>query len=337
MSRTNRGETRAGTEEISNVELRLLAKKSVKEIFENGLFGCRSPAPHGTLRGIDVMPRNVFTQKLSRAAKIYYGGYRQIPDFLAPQGFYEKLCLAKVFAPIPMPSPADKLSVERYIPNRLKTRVKPVRVVWSSVYPITEDALNAAKISGGRYYAKLNSGAGSMQKVTLPLAPDDAASLSDQSARWLDSTHGTKAGEWWYWLIGKRVFLEEDLSKVGTSLTDWKFHVGGGKVLAIQLDLDRHSNHKQLIFDREFRFINEELFFRTSDPIDKPDFVDEMVEIAEEIGGQFEFARVDLYQNENQIHLGEITLCPMGGLKVPKSFNLNNRMGGLWRSKLFEL
>ncbi|WP_419741167.1 ATP-grasp fold amidoligase family protein [Ruegeria sp.] len=319
----------------SSFELRQVAKTSAKEIFDRGLFGTNTAAPHGTLRGIDVLPRQVCVQKLSRAVKIYFGKYGKAPNFLNPDGFYEKLSLAKLFAPIPMPSAADKLAVDHYIPEALETKVKPIPTVWSSRFPISDEALGAANLPEGRYYAKLNSGAGSVKKVTLPMAKEDASELEKQSAGWLEHSHGTKAGEWWYSLIGNRVFLEHDLSDEGESLTDWKFHVGGGRILAIQLDLDRQSRHRQLVFDRNFNFIDEELFFRSGSPISRPTFIGDMIEVAEGIGRQFEFARVDLYHKNGQIYLGEITLCPMGGLKAPNSFELNTLMGQAWQSAFF--
>ena len=125
------------------------------------------------------------------------------------------------------------------------------------------------------------------------------------------------------------------MSESDQSLTDWKFHVGGGRVLAVQVDMNRSTNHQQLIFDREFNFLSEKLFFKSGKPFAKPAQYELMRSIAEDIAKPFEYARVDLYVANGTIYLGEITLAPMGGMRMPASKRLDEMMGDTWESPFF--
>ena len=319
------------------IEARRIARVTTKRIFEENLFGAAEPAPIGTLRGIDVLPTPRVTQKLSRAAQTVMTVRDAVPDFLAPQSFFEKLTIAKFFAPVPMPSPADKLAVGQFIPDHLRDIVKVIPPVWSGRDPINKKLLDALDLPDGRYFAKSNAGSGTNDSFTVPTTGQMRARLKQFSSGWLEKRHGERAGEWWYDLIRAQNMIEPDMAPDSdVSLSDWKFHTGGGKVLALQLDLDRSSAHRQLMFERDFTFIPEEMFFQTGAPVTKPPRYDEIVEIVEAIAKPFEFARIDLYLVGDEIYLGEITLAPIGGQRLPRSQKLDLLMGSRWQSRFFD-
>nr|WP_239113564.1 ATP-grasp fold amidoligase family protein [Shimia biformata] len=236
-----------------------------------------------------------------------------------------------------MPSPADKLAVGAYIPCAWREQVTTIPVKWASRDPQLSDALNNAPIPSGRYWLKSNCGSGGNIPVELPADREKLEWLEMKAGKWLNFEHGVKSGEWWYSLIGKQVFLETDMTPTGGSaLTDWKFFTGRGRVLAVQVDLDRSTQHRQLMFDRNFNFLPHEMFFPTGAPIDPPDMFETMRSVAEAIAQPFEFARVDLYETDNRLYLGEITLAPMGGVRLPRSAQLDEMMGAAWVSPFFE-
>ncbi len=320
---------------LSTHELRVNVRLSLDRVFDQGLFGCNDPAPLGTMRGIDVMPLGEVRQKITRAGIIFQSAYEKPPCFHEPKTFYEKLTLSKFFAPIPMPSPADKLGVSQFIPSAVKSIVQPVPVMWQSSQALTEQSIAQAALKDGRYFLKSNNGCGSVSEIELPVTERRIKRLNRISQKWLKTEHGTKAGEWWYNLIGPKIFIEQGLGVKDKSIDDWKFHTGGGKILAVQLDQDRSQDHRQLLFDADFNFINEELFFKSGTPIEKPDFFDDMRTAALAIAQQFEFARLDFYHADGKVYLGEVTLAPMGGQRPPRSATLNELMGQSWGSGLF--
>ncbi|MDJ1006842.1 MAG: ATP-grasp fold amidoligase family protein [Paracoccaceae bacterium] len=315
---------------VSPFVLRQAARSALTEIYDQGLFGAGEPTPRGTLRGIDVLPPGVVQQKLSRAAKIVYHQRGRVPDLAAPATFFEKLALAKFFAPVPMPSPADKLGVGHHIPEAWRDDVSTIEVLWSGAAPITGDLIDRLGLAPGRYYAKSNGGSGRNIPFDVPLPAGAAETLADKSAGWLTASHGERAGEWWYGMYRLQNFIERNAAPAEGSLTDWKFHIGGGDILAVQVDHDRQTNHRQTLYTADFDYIPEELFFRRSPAEAEPPFYPKMRAAALEIGNAFEYARVDLYHADGRMYLGEITLAPMGGLRPPRSPLLDERMGRAW-------
>lgn len=321
---------------LTPVDARRTARAAVEQIFRDNLFGAAEPAPLGTLRGIDVLPTARVTQKLSRAVQTIITARGEMPDLLSPKTFFEKLTIAKFFAPVPMPSPADKLGCRRFIPEPLRSKIEVIPPVWTGRRPITAALLDSLKLPNGRYFAKSNCGSGTNDDFTIPPTAEMLERLERFSTGWLERRHGVRAGEWWYDLIRPQIMIEPDFAPDPTvSLSDWKFHTGGGRVLAVQLDLDRSGAHRQLMFDRNFEFIPEEMFFKTGEPIEKPSNYDAAVELVEAIAKPFEYARVDLYLVKNRVYLGEITMAPIGGQRLPKSKRLDGFMGDVWRGAMF--
>ncbi len=76
---------------------------------------------------------------------------------------------------------------------------------------------------------------------------------------------------------------------------DYKFYVFNGEVKMVQIDTNRFDDSYQLYLDRSW----EVLPFRKDckplkQPPPKPANLEKLVELAEVIGSQFDFVRVDL-------------------------------------------
>lgn len=316
---------------ISNTKLRQVAREAVAKIYAEKKFGSNEISPPGTLRGIDVLPRGTITQKLSRSHIISWGKYQRRIDIFNPKTFFEKINIAKLFAPVLMPSPADKLAVGTAIPSGLEGDVKTVPVHWRTAVPMSTEELLNQDLPTGTYFAKSNCGAQNNLRVTLPFeTPDQGEMFSKLMHSWLNGGHGTAAGEWWYSLIRPQVFIEEDLTLNDEPPMDWKFHCVGGRVAICQLDIGRGANHFQEIYDRDFRYLPHRLFFKTSQSTEKPKNFGFLVEAAEAIAKRFEFARIDFYNHQGTVYLGEVTLAPFGGQRMPLSPELDHYIGERW-------
>lgn len=328
--------THISEEDLTMWHCRQHAIAAFERLMSDHRHGFGAPAPAGTLRGIDVMPWRLVRQKMSRATIVHHGGRKRLPDFEQPKSFYEKLVVSKFFAPIPMPSPADKLGLASFCQIDHPQFAGVFATKWSGQQPIDANLLTSLDLPPGRYFAKSNAGSGTNIAFEMPISDQALTKLEALTSRWLDVQHGVKAGEWWYGLIRPQIFIEADMSEVGASLTDWKFHIGAGRTLSVQVDEDRSTNHRQLMYDREFNYIPESLFFKTGEPFARPPFFEAMRNIAEQIAKPFQYARVDLYHTQGKIYLGEITLAPMGGMRLPISATLDAMMGDAWDSAFFE-
>ena len=114
-------------------------------------------------------------------------------------------------------------------------------------------------------------------------------------------------------------------------MPDWKLWVIRGRVELVQLDENRSRGHRQTLFDRDLKRLDEELYYPAStEPTVKTKRFDDMVRIAEGIGSKLEFARVDLYDTNQGLALGEVTLCPNGARFEIRSASLDKRLGAAW-------
>lgn len=309
------------------------AQKFFDAVVDRGLFGADTSPPPGHLRSFDVLPRRRLQYNLVRGMNWYASNHGFFPQIFRPRRFTEKLLVTKFFAPVPMPSPGDKLNNQLYIPQAFRDEVKTPKRYWESHVPVIPEQFDAPP---GVYYFKANHASGANLKVELPLNEEDHERLTALAKKWLAFDYGVRGGEWWYEMVHRKVYLEESFSSIGESTTDWKIFVLNGKATLIQVDLDRDQNHVQLLYDRDFTWLPCELFFKTGDPIEKPQNFDDIVYVAEAIGRQFEFARVDLYNTAQGLVLGEITLAPGGARLRLRSPELDMWMGEQWDSAFFK-
>jgi hypothetical protein len=69
----------------------------------------------------------------------------------------------------------------------------------------------------------------------------------------------------------------------------------------------------------------------TSEPVSKPVNLGQMINLAEKIGAQFDFARVDLYSPPQGILFGEVTFSPEGGHGAFIPEDWDNKFGEPWK------
>lgn len=107
-----------------------------------------------------------------------------------------------------------------------------------------------------------------------------------------------------------------------TNNDDYKFFCYKGRAKFVQVDIDRWTNYVRLFFDREW---NQQEFTtlkkKSIKSIKKPGNFESMLRIADCLSKDFEFIRVDLYTDGEDIYVGELTNWPGNGIIyfVPKS------------------
>lgn len=144
------------------------------------------------------------------------------------------------------------------------------------------------------------------------------------------------SGQLHYAKIAPCVIAEDILLQDGgkKSLTDYKIHCVNGKPLVVYVFTDRDEiNH----FDFSMRSFTpdwkEILPGQTPDDVrhnnpaeDKPELLDEMLEMASRLSAGEEYVRVDLYCTNGRVYFGEMTFSPDTYLnKCYKGFQENMR------------
>jgi hypothetical protein len=261
-----------------------------------------------TKRGIDFYPWQDFMHALIGGTHIFKAENGYLPSLASPTSFNEHIFARKFFAPLLMPSLADKLAAKDYVKARLGDEFLPA-VVW-----VGEDVggLFAAKPPAGRYVLKANHSSNSNLFLNLP---EDLSAKRDeierQATSWLTSRFGYDWGEWQYCTFKPKLFLEEfiDFNGVKTP-NDYKFYCFHGKVRLIEIDVDRFTQRRSAFYTPDWKHIP--VAFRAP-PIQcpRPHNLEDVIRIAEAIAGEMDFARIDLYTDGNsRIKFGEITHAP---------------------------
>lgn len=123
----------------------------------------------------------------------------------------------------------------------------------------------------------------------------------------------------------KPKIIVEPLIFDNTNNEDFKFFCFEGKARFVQVDIDRRHKHTRLYFDRDW---NEQewsiLYQKSVKKFQKPANFDSMLGVADCLSSDFEFIRVDLYTDGNEIYVGELTNWPENGngYFVPRSSEL---------------
>lgn len=121
--------------------------------------------------------------------------------------------------------------------------------------------------------------------------------------------------EWCYRGIERFAFVEQFLENGGQPAADIKILTANGQVVYCSHHSQRYFRHEQNIFDTKWQpmAIQATETYR-SDPLPpKPQQLERILEIALEVAKHSKIVRVDFYEVEGHLYLGEITNYPMLG------------------------
>src|SRR5699024_6110827 len=137
--------------------------------------------------------------------------------------------------------------------------------------------------------------------------------------------------EWAYYNLNPRIIIEKYLvneESPEAGITDYKFFCFNGKPKYIVVDIDRYVGHKRNFYDVNWNFLDVSSDCPNySDTIQKPDGLDEMLEVATTLSRDFPFVRVDLYYVNNRVIFGEMTFYPWSGYVNFKPDNFDFILG----------
>ncbi len=141
-----------------------------------------------------------------------------------------------------------------------------------------------------------------------------------QLNKWLKVDYGRKVVEPHYSLISPRILIEELLEEPGQiSPIEYKIHVFNGvaKYLYVVTSRGKEIKYNNYYIDwKPFGGAQFNGWSSSSENITPPDNYLEMVKIAETLGKEFPFVRVDLFSIEGKIYLNELTFTPAKGTLI---------------------
>ena len=236
---------------------------------------------------------------------------------------------------------ADKAAVRDYVANAVGQQYLP------RVYAIVDDPAALYDVDlPEAYVVKPTHGSGAAIVVS-DRAPGDERLASDpaswtyqhirpefavrhelvRTARgWLGQLYGQGPNrEWVYGQVPRRIIVEELLADgKGAIAGDYKFFVFHGTCAYVQVDTGRFGRRTQDFFLPDWTHLplSGGPPWAVPEPA-APDDLSEMLGVAQRLGADTDFVRVDLYSVGERVVFGELTSFPAGGDSRfdPESFN----------------
>ena len=133
-----------------------------------------------------------------------------------------------------------------------------------------------------------------------------------QMNKWLKIDYGL-TGEFYYSLIKRKIFAEEF---IGSRLKNFKFLCYNGKPKYAYVSIKQGYNKYRNFYDMDWNLLNFKCLSRPHPTYKykKPKYFELMKQISAKLSKRFKFVRVDLYELENEVRLGELTFIPMNSI-----------------------
>lgn len=243
---------------------------------------------------------------------------------------------------------ADKAGVREYVASTIGSEYLP------AAYAITAHPRDLLALDlPAAYVVKPTHGSGVAVVVserapvdaTLPTDPGswtyrhvrpeaaDRAHLVWLAEGWIRQLYGQGPNrEWAYGQVPRQVIVEELLAGPDGGIPDdYKFFVFHGVCRYIQVDAGRFDTRTQDFFDPAWNHIPLSGGPAWADPAPPaPARLDEMIALAERLGAETDFVRVDLYHLGDRVVFGELTSYPAGGHSPFEPESYNAEFGSHW-------
>lgn len=153
------------------------------------------------------------------------------------------------------------------------------------------------------------------------------------AAEWLEQLYGQGPNkEWAYGQVPRQVIVEDLLAgSDGDIPHDYKIFVFHGQARFVQVDVGRFGARTQDFYTPTWHHLPMSGGPAwASPPQPRPDRLEEMLTLAEELGAGTDFVRVDLYALADRVVFGELTSYPAGGDSPFDPQGFNEEFGRTW-------
>jgi len=257
----------------------------------------------------------------------YFREYGRLLNLKNPRRLSEKIQWRKLYQRDPrFVVFVDKIAVKpqiakligaQYVTPNLWTGHDPAAIPWDSLTT--------------PFVIKVNHSFGHHVFVR-DLAKVDRNAVVAQMRKQLGYSHVVRGREWCYGEVKRQVLIEKMIETApGVLPEDFKFFVYHGAVHFTQVDHDRFGQHRRSFFDRDWQRQPTILLVpHISGPIAPPPHYEQMIALAERIGVEFDFVRVDLYDTAEGVFFGETTFYPGCGFAKLEPDEQDLAFGSPW-------
>lgn len=212
---------------------------------------------------------------------------------------------------------ADKYAMKKWVADLLNTEEYNVSVIyhtpnWKEITP--------EHVSQFPCIVKPNHS--SHDYIILRSAEDvNWKQLRRRCRFWLKRDYYVESQEWQYKDIPRQIVVEPLLeTKEGKIPNDYKLNYLNGTLEFVYVSYDREGINARCVFDESWKVIpfywgnsNQKEYVPCPVNIPKPASFEKMKEIGAKIAKFFKYVRVDFYDVDGKLYVGEITLHHGGG------------------------
>ncbi len=243
---------------------------------------------------------------------IYYQTFNKKLDLSNPKTFNEKLQWLKLYDRNPeYTKMVDKYEVKKYVAEKIgEEYIIPTIGIYDSFEEINfkelpdQFVIKCTHDSGGIVICK------------------DKSNFNIEETRkkinkCMKNNYYRNWREWPYKNVKPRIIIEKYMEDKNKELNDYKFFCFDGVADNVMVCLDRKlGKPKFYFFDKDWRLlrINKRGVSAPQNfTISRPDNLDKMFQIANQLSKNIPFSRIDLYNIDGKIYFGEITFYPQSG------------------------
>ena len=158
----------------------------------------------------------------------------------------------------------------------------------------------------------------------------DISSIKKKFDKWLSTNDGKKTVELHYSPIKPQIIVEELMLENGKLPTEYKLHVFNGKAKSLYVVTSRGIDIRYNNYYIDWTPFDGSQFNgwkKTDKPLKKPDNLDELIKVSEDLASPFPFVRVDLYDINGTIYFSELTFTPAKGTLILDDDKCDFEMG----------
>ncbi len=167
-----------------------------------------------------------------------------------------------------------------------------------------------------QFVLKANHGSG-MNYIVRDKNFFDKKDAQKKFHKWMKMNFAYHSGlELQYRDIKPRIIAEQYMENSEGDLNDYKVFCFNGRAEFIRYGGERENGLKMAFFDRNWRRIDMSMGYPPLEKdIPKPDNLDELLRIVEQLAESFKFVRIDFYRlDTGEYKFGEMTFTPASGL-----------------------
>ncbi len=148
--------------------------------------------------------------------------------------------------------------------------------------------------------------------------PDLTKLYGHAGPAWLAVDHARYNREWAYGQVQPRILIERMFLIDGSVPWDYRLFTFGGKVSHIAVDIRQGGEAFSCTYSADWKklpFYDPDYYPLYRGEVERPRHLERMIALAQTLGRDLDFVRVDLYAGGDEIYVGELTLYPGGGFE----------------------